>query len=73
MILRIVGTGGISGPGQQGGLIQREFLGVLIEVVSGGGFDPVGGGAEGGDVEVALKDLLLGVLLLQAERVLHLA
>ena len=38
----------------------------------GGGLDPVGRWAEGGDVEVSLEDLLLGVLLLQAERELHL-
>ena len=37
------------------------------------GLRPVGGGAEGGDVEVALQDLLLGVLLLQGQGVLDLA
>ena len=49
-----------------------QLTGRLAEVVPGGGLDPVGRWAEGGDVEVSLEDLLLGVLLLQAERELHL-
>ena len=68
----VVGAGGVGGAGHKGGLGHRQVLGRLAEVVPGGGLDPVGGGAEGGDVEVALEDLLLGVLLLQAEGELHL-
>ena len=70
--LGVVGAGCVGGSGQQGGLGHRQILGVLIEVVQRGGLHPVGGGTEGGDVEVALEDLLLGVLLLQAEGELHL-
>ena len=52
---------------------KREVAGVGAEVAAGGGLDAVGAGAEVGDVEVALEDLVLGVLLLERHRVAQLA
>ena len=45
----------------------------MTEVVLAGGLGAVLAHAELSDVEVALKDLILGVLLLQRHRDLHLA
>ena len=56
-------------PGEQRRLTQVEVLGVLAEVVAGGGLDAVGAVTEVGDVEVALEDPVLGVVLLERDRV----
>ena len=60
-------------PGEQRGLGQRQVPGVGVEVALGRGLDAEGAAAEVGDVEVALEDLLLGVLLLDGHRVAQLA
>ena len=59
--------------GQHGRLVQLELGGRLGEVVPGGGLDAVGAVAEVGDVEVALEDPVLGVLLLEGDGVAQLA
>ena len=58
---------------EQRRLRKREVPGVGAEVALGGGLDAVRAGAEVGDVQVALEDLLLAVLLLQRHRVAQLA
>ena len=60
-------------PGQHGRLAPVEVLGVLVEVVAGGRLDAVRAVAEVGEVEVALQDPVLGVLLLEGDRVAQLA
>ncbi len=58
--------------GQHGGLLQVELAGVDAEEVHRGGLDAVGAVAVVGDVQVELEDLVLGVLLLQRDRVAQL-
>ena len=70
---RVERRGVLHQPGQDRGLVEVEVLGVDVEVVPGGGLDAVGTVAEVGDVEVALEDPVLGVLLLDGDRVAQLA
>ena len=73
------GVGGVVAGGvldqarEQRGLHVVEVLGVLGEVVAGGRLDAVRAVAEVGDVEVALEDPVLGVVLLEGDRVAQLA
>ena len=54
------------------GLDEGQLAGVLGEVAQRGGLDAVGTGAEVGDVEVALEDLVLGEDPFEGQRVAHL-
>ena len=76
-LLRIVGGvvcgGRLHEPGQHGRLRKRELLGTRGEEVSRRRLDAIGtaavaAAAEVGDVEVALEDLVLGQLVLDARR-----
>ncbi len=58
--------------GEGGGLQRVELVGVDREEVPGGGLDAVGAVAEVGEVEVALEDPVLGVVLLEGDRVAEL-
>ena len=69
----IIEAGAVHQPGKQGGLRQGEVLGRGAEEMPRRGFDAVGVPVEEHDVEVALEDLVLGVLLLQFDGELHLA
>ena len=70
---RVVGIRVLHQAGQHRGLSQIEILGALVEVVLGGGLDPVRPVAVVGDVQVALQDLVLAEPLLQRDRVPQLA
>ena len=73
MEVRIVEAGAVHEAGQQGSLRQREVLGRGVEEVTGRGFNAVGIPGEEHDVQVPLKDLVLGEPLLQFDGELHLA
>ena len=70
---RVERAGALDEAGEHRGLAQVELLGVDVEVVLGSGLDAVGAVTEVGGVEVALEDPVLGVLLLQSDRVAELA
>ena len=70
---RVVAGGVLHQAGEHRGLPQVELLGVDAEVVAGGRLDAVRAVTEVGDVEVALEDPVLGVLLLERDRVAELA
>ena len=70
---RVVGAGGVGQARHECGLRDGQLGGGVGEVVLGGGLNPVGRRAEGGNVEVALEDLLLGVGLLHGQGVLDFA
>ena len=70
---RVVAGRVLDQAGQHRRLAQVEVLGVGVEVVAGGGLDAEGAVAEVGDVEVALEDPVLGVVLLERDRVAQLA
>ena len=59
-------------PGEEGRLDERELVDGLAEVHLGGGLHAVGVVAEEHRVEVALEDLVLGVLVLEHHRVVDL-
>ena len=70
---RVVAERVLHQPGERGRLEEVEVLGVLGEEVSRGRLDAEGAVAEVGDVEVALEDPVLGVVLLEGDRVAQLA
>ncbi len=72
VVRRVVAGRVLDQPGEQGGLPQVELGGGLGEVVPGGSLDAVGPVTEVGDVQVALEDPVLGVLLLEGDRVAQL-
>ena len=69
----IVKAGAFYQSGEEGGLRQGQVPGCAAEEMAGRGFNAVGIPAEEHDVEIALKDLVLGVLLFQFEGEPHLA
>ena len=69
--LRAVGGGAVDHAGQQRRLRNAEVLGVYVEEVAGGGLYSVRAAAEGHDVEVALKDLVLAELFLHGNGKFH--
>ncbi len=69
----IVEAGAVDQPGEQGSLRQGEVFGGGAEEVPGCGLDTVRIPVEEHDIEVALEDLVLGVLLFQFDGELHLA
>ena len=71
---RVIGPRRVGQARQQRGLGDGHVLRRVAEVVLCAGLHPVGGGAEGGDVEIAFEDLVLGVRegLLQGQGVLDL-
>ena len=70
---RVEADGVLDQAGQHGRLAQVELAGVLREVVTGRGLDAVDAVTEVRDVEVTLEDPVLGVLLLEGDRVAELA
>ena len=72
VVRRVVAGGVLHETGQQRRLAQGELGGRLGEVVPGGGLDAVGAVTEVGDVQVALEDPVLGVLVLEGDRVAQL-
>nr|WP_286199502.1 hypothetical protein [Actinospica acidiphila] len=72
----VVLAGGVDEGGEVGGASGVEFGGVHVVVGVGGGLDAVGAAAEEAGVEVALEDLVLGLVAVQLdgdEELLHLA
>ena len=72
-VRRVVAGGVLHQSGQHRRLAQVEVLRVLVEVVPGGRLHAERAVAEVGDVEVALEDPVLGVVLLEGDRVAQLA
>ena len=70
---RIVLDGGLNEASEQRSLQIVQLRRRLGEVALRGGLDAVGDGAEGGDVQVAREDLVLGLGFFQGHRVLDLA
>jgi hypothetical protein len=70
---RVVRRGLLHDPREQRGLWQCQVTGMRVEVPLGGRLHAVRAGSEERDVEVALEDLLLAVLLLQRDGVAELA
>ena len=73
MLKGVVLHRGLHEAGEEGGLASGKFACGLGEVKLGGGFDTVGDGAEGSDVQVASEDLILVHLLFDGEGVLDFA
>ena len=69
----VVADGVLHEAGKRRRLEQVEVLGVLGEEVARGRLDAEGAVAEVGDVEVALEDPVLAVVLLEGDRVAELA
>ena len=69
----IVEAGAVHQAGEQGRLGEGEVLGGGAEEIPRRGLDAVGVPVEEHDIEVALKNLVLGVLLLQLNGEFHLA
>jgi hypothetical protein len=69
---QVAGVGVLDDGDEAGGLLHREVRRRLVVVVLRGGLDAVGLVAEVGDVEVRQEDRVLRVLLLEADRELHL-
>jgi hypothetical protein len=69
---RVERAGVLHQAGEDRGLVEVEVARVDVEVVLGGRLDAVGAVAEVDGVEVALEDPVLGVLLLQGDRVAQL-
>ena len=70
---RVVAHGILHQSGERGRLEQGEVLGVLGEEVACGRLDAEGAVTEVGDVEVALEDPVLAVLLLEGDGITQLA
>ena len=70
--VRVGPVGVLDGAGERGRLDEVELGGRLAEEALGGGLDAVRAGAEVGDVQIVLKDLVLGVLLLDGHGVAQL-
>ncbi len=65
---RVVAGRVVQDAGQDGALLEGQVLGLDVEVRLRGGLDAVRAAAEVDRVEVALEDLLLGLLALQLQR-----
>ncbi len=71
-VRRVVAGGVLHQAGEHRGLTQVQVVGVDVEVVAGGRLDAVGAVTEVGDVEVALEDPVLRVVLLEGDGVAEL-